>query len=93
MNAKDMSIVAVAIIAVMLIAATALTTADNAFADKKKKTHYEASQAGSQINDCGNDDNPMFVFCQNLLSQLQGDGNAVIIMGAQPSESADMAVP
>jgi hypothetical protein len=60
---------------------TALATADNAFADNKKKTSYEKSQATYQANDCGNEDNPMFVFCQNLFSQLQGDGNAVNIIG------------
>jgi hypothetical protein len=83
MNAKDMSIIAVATITVMLIASTALATADNAFADNKKKTSYEKSQATYQANDCGNEDNPMFVFCQNLFSQLQGDGNAVNIIGVQ----------
>jgi hypothetical protein len=80
MNARHMSIAAVVALAAILVASTALATTDNAFADEKKKTHYEASQAGSQTNDCGNDDTPTDIFCQNLLSQLEGDGNAVAII-------------
>jgi uncharacterized membrane protein len=83
MNARHMSTVAVVALAAILVASTTLATTDNAIADKKKKTHYESSQAGSQANDCGNGDTPIDIFCQNLISQLEGDGNAVIIMGAQ----------
>jgi hypothetical protein len=64
----------------MLVGATALSTTDNAFAGKKK---YEKSQAASQVNECGNGELPLNVFCQNLLSQIQGDGNAVNILGVQ----------
>jgi uncharacterized membrane protein len=80
MNAKHMSIIAVAALAAMLVASTALATADNAFADKKKKTSYEKTQATYQANDCGNGDSPIDIFCQNLDSQIQGDGNAVAII-------------
>jgi uncharacterized membrane protein len=80
MNAKYMSIIAVVALAATLVTSTALATADNAFADKKKKTSYEKTQAGSQVNDCGNGDTPIDVFCQNLESQIQGDGNAVAII-------------
>jgi hypothetical protein len=50
MNSKYLAVVAA--LAVMLVAATALATADNAFADKKrhndrKKGGYEKSQAVS----------------------------------------------
>lgn len=78
MNAKYFAIVAA--ITVMLIGATALSTTDNAFAGKKK---YEKSQAASQVNECGNGELPLNVFCQNLLSQIQGDGNAVNVIGVQ----------
>ena len=79
--------VVVAAMAVMLIGATALATED-AFADKKrhddkKKGGYEKSQATAQANYCGNGELPLNVFCQNLATQLQGDGNAVNIIGAQ----------
>ena len=66
----------------MLVGATALATTDSAFADGKKK-HYEKSQALSQANACGNGEMPLNVFCQNLASQIQGDGNAMNIIGAQ----------
>jgi hypothetical protein len=65
----------------MLIAMSAVATED-AFADKKKHK-YEKSQAVAQANECGNGDTPIDVFCQNLVSQIQGDGNAVNIIGAQ----------
>ncbi|MGH9911276.1 MAG: hypothetical protein ACRD4J_01955, partial [Nitrososphaeraceae archaeon] len=78
MNAKYFAIVAA--ITVMLIGAIALSTTDNAFAGKKK---YEKSQAASQVNECGNGELPLNVFCQNLLSQIQGDGNAVNVIGVQ----------
>jgi hypothetical protein len=85
MNTKYM--VVVAAMAVMLIGATALATED-AFADKKrhddkKKGGHEKSQATAQANYCGNGELPLNVFCQNLAAQLQGDGNAVNIIGAQ----------
>jgi hypothetical protein len=80
MNVKHLSIIAVAVVATMLVASTALATADNAFADKKRKTSYEKTQATYQANDCGNGDTPIDVFCQNLESQIQGNGNAVAII-------------
>ncbi|MGC1134121.1 MAG: hypothetical protein WA941_14950 [Nitrososphaeraceae archaeon] len=78
MNNKHLLIVAA--VTVMLIGATALSTTDSAFAGKKK---YEKSQAASQANECGNGELPLNVFCQNLLSQIQGDGNAVNVIGVQ----------
>jgi hypothetical protein len=71
----------VAAMAIMLIGATTFSTTDNVFADGKKK--YEKSQAASQVNECGNGELPLNVFCQNLLSQIQGDGNAANIIAIQ----------
>jgi uncharacterized membrane protein len=59
MNTKYVAVIAA--LAVMLVAATALSTTDNAFAGKKKSY----SQATSQVNDCGNGDFPLNVGCQN----------------------------
>jgi hypothetical protein len=73
----------VATIAVMLVGATALATGD-AFADGKKK--YGKNQASSQANACGNGKLPMYVFCQNIGSQVQGEDNSVALSGAQESE-------
>jgi hypothetical protein len=78
MNTKYFVIVAA--VTIMLVGATALSTTDSAFAGKKK---YEKSQAASQVNECGNGLLPLNIFCQNLLSQIQGDGNAANIIGVQ----------
>jgi hypothetical protein len=78
MNNKHLLVVAA--VTAMLIGATALSTTDSVFAGKKK---YEKSQAASQANVCGNGKMPYNVFCQNLLSQIQGDGNALNIIGVQ----------
>jgi hypothetical protein len=79
MNSKYMLVVAA--MAVMLIGATALAT-DDAFAGKKK---YGKNQATSQANACGNDKLPMYVYCQNTGSQVQGEKNAVALDGVQGS--------
>lgn len=77
-NAKTFGILAVAAVVVMLVASAA-TVQEDAFAGKKKKYQQSLSQA----NDCGNGKLPMNVFCQNLAAQIQGDGNAMNIIGAQ----------
>ena len=77
MNSKYMFIVAT--MAVMLVGATALAT-DDAFAGKKK---YGKNQVISQANACGNDKLPMYVFCQNIDSQVQGEDNGVVRSGVQ----------
>jgi hypothetical protein len=81
MNTKYL--VTVAAVAAMLVAATALAT-DNAFADKKHK--YTKSQAVSQTNECGNGEEPIDVFCQNLASQIQGDDNSPALAASQGGE-------
>lgn len=78
MNIKYLAVVAA--MTALLVGATALATEDIAFAGKKK---YEKSQALSQANACGNGDLAMWVFCQNLAAQIQGDGNAMNIIGVQ----------
>jgi hypothetical protein len=78
MNVKYLIIVAS--MTAILIGATALSTTESVFAGKKK---YEKSQAVSQANACGNGVLPLNVFCQNLVSQIQGDGNAANVIGVQ----------
>jgi hypothetical protein len=77
-NMKTKYIAIVAVVAAMLIATTAIT-GDSAFATKYK----EKNQATSQVNNCGNGDNPIDVFCQNLASQIQGDENVASLAGEQ----------
>lgn len=77
MNTKNKcQSIAVAVLAAMLVATTALASAEDAFAGKKKK---EYNQATSQANTCGNDELPLNVGCQNTVSRIQGDENSVAI--------------
>jgi len=77
-SSKSFGIMAIAAVAVMLIASAAAVQED-AFAGKKKKYVQSLSQA----NECGNGLLPLNVYCQNLAAQIQGDGNAMNIIGAQ----------
>ena len=74
-----LAIVAVAAVTAMLIATSVVGTHD-AFAEKMK---YEKNQALSQANACGNDYLPMNIGCQNVGSQIQGDGNFKSLEGHQ----------
>ncbi|MGA7900817.1 MAG: hypothetical protein WCA39_18380 [Nitrososphaeraceae archaeon] len=91
MNNKTIAIMAIAAIGVMLIATSSLTTIDHAAFAKKHRHHHhngnnnKQSQAAAQANVCGNGTLPMKVFCQALSNQIQGDGNAVNVIGVQPS--------
>ena len=80
MNTKYAFIVA-AVMAAMLVGATALTMED-VYAGKKK----ENNQATSQATACGNDELPLNVFCQNTESQVEGEDNSVAITGSQSTE-------
>lgn len=57
------------------------TTADRVLA-------YGRTQAGSLASACGNGEEPFNILCQNLLSQIEGDGNAVNIIGLQTGGAA-----
>jgi hypothetical protein len=97
-NMNTKYLVVVAVMAAMLVAATALAT-DSTFADKKRKS-YEKSQAVSQVNDCGNgkrqngdmvdttpSGGPIDVWCQNTASQIQGNGNYPALDASQGSQA------
>ena len=75
MNTKYMFIVA-AVMAAMLVGATALATSESALAS-------DENQAVSQANACGNGELPLNVGCQNINSQIQGDENAVSLAADQ----------
>jgi hypothetical protein len=75
---KTYAFVAVAAVAAMLIATSAIS-AEDAFAGGKKKY----SQTTSQANACGNGEMSMNVACQNTDSQVQGDENGVALTGQQ----------
>ena len=69
--------VVVVAMAIMLIGATVFATG-NVFAKY-------GSQAIAQANECGNGKLPMYGFCQNIDSQIQGENNAVALGGVQQS--------
>ena len=71
MNAKSLALIA----GVMLAIAGSLASVNDVSATK-----YESSQANSGDNDCGNGFMPYYIFCQNLSSQIDGDGNAINII-------------
>lgn len=85
------AIIAIAAIGVMLIATSSLTVLDHAaYAKKHRHNHQHGnsnkqSQAAAQANVCGNGFLSMKIFCQALSNQIQGDGNAVNVIGVQPS--------
>ncbi len=77
------TIIAVAAIAGILITATAVS--QDVLAKCKKKYHggngNKQSQTIAQANFCGNGNLAMKISCQNLASQIHGDGNAVNVIG------------
>ena len=75
----------VAVMAVMLIGATALATEDT-FAKKR----YEKSQATSSANACGNGEFSINIGCQNTASQIQGDENSAALTSQQTFEEAEL---
>ena len=51
--------------------------------------HHGQSQSTAQANVCGNGKGASDVNCQNLANQIQGDGNAVNVIGVQSSDNKD----
>ena len=42
-----------------------------------------SEEATSQVNDCGNGDDPLPTWCQNLAPQIQGDDNSAALAASQ----------
>jgi hypothetical protein len=94
MNTKYLA--AVAALAVMLVAATALATSDNAFADKKrhddkKKFSEDNTQSSASANDCGprggTSINTFSTNCLNDPDQIQDSDGAAVV--SNPSQHSD----
>lgn len=76
------TIITIAVIAGILITAAAVS--QDALAKCKKKYRSSANkqiQSIAQANVCGNGKLPLNIKCQNLANQIQGDGNAVNVIG------------
>lgn len=92
MNSNTIAIIAIAAVGAMLIATSAMALLDHAVYAKNYRHHHhhhgsssKQSQAAAQANACGNGSWPLKIFCQALSNQIQGDGNAVNVIGVQPS--------
>jgi hypothetical protein len=91
MNNNTIAIVAIAAVAVMLIAASPIAADHAAYAKKKYRHHHHHSssskktQTVAQANACGDGTLPLDIFCQALSNQIQGDDNAVNVIGVQPA--------
>jgi hypothetical protein len=76
-NNNTFAIIAIAAVAALLIATTAVSSLTNqAFAGGHKRTSFHQTAAQSCINENAR--------CQNLLGQTQGHDNAGTVVGNQP---------
>jgi hypothetical protein len=76
-NNSTFAIIAIAAVAALLIATTAVSSLTNqAFAGGHKRTSFHQTAAQSCINENAR--------CQNLLGQTQGHDNAGTVVGNQP---------
>ena len=77
MKNNTFAIIAIAAVAALLIATTAVSSLTNqAFAGGHKRTSFHQTAAQSCINENAR--------CQNLLGQTQGHDNAATVTGNQP---------
>jgi hypothetical protein len=77
MKNNTFAIIAIAAVAALLIATTAVSSLTNqAFAGGHKRTSFHQTAAQSCINENAR--------CQNILDQLQGHDKAGIVTGNQP---------
>ena len=77
------TIIAVVVLAGMLITGAAVSQDALAKCKKKYRSSSGNKQTIAQANFCGNGNFPYNIKCQNLANQIQGDGNAVNVIGLQ----------
>jgi hypothetical protein len=63
--------------------ATEIKDGPNCPAGQERALFDAACKPTSQVNDCGNDLDPINVGCQNTASQIQGDENSVALASEQ----------
>jgi hypothetical protein len=63
--------------------ATEIKDGPNCPAGQERALFDAACKPTSQVNDCGNDLDPIKVGCQNTASQIQGDENSVALASEQ----------
>jgi hypothetical protein len=89
---KTIGLIAVTAVAMLLITTTAMAQGVFAHSSHHHSHHHghgndhgtrSNSQSLAQANSCGNGSFSSNVKCQNLGSQVQGNGNAVNVIGTQ----------
>jgi hypothetical protein len=89
MTSKRGIISIIAVIAISAVLITSSIISQDAFAKCKKyrgngsSSGNSQSQTIAQANECGNGILSTNINCQNLASQIQGDSNAVNVIGVQ----------
>ncbi|HZD34312.1 MAG TPA: YjcZ family sporulation protein [Nitrososphaeraceae archaeon] len=78
---KDSVVIPVTV--VLVVAAMLITAAPVTSTNIVSASGYKKSQGTSQANSCGNGSFLFNVMCQNLESEVQGDGNAINIIALQ----------
>ena len=72
----------IALIVPASLHSSVISSPEEAFALK-----YDKTQAASETNECGNGEFPLSVLCQSLGSEIQGNENAINIIGLQTSST------
>ena len=85
MDNKNLTIVAISVLA-SLIASCTLMSSEIAFACGHHHSKF-IRQTAAQANVCGNGIMSSDINCQNLDNQINGDHNAATITGIRPSSS------
>lgn len=75
-NRRALAVTAVTVLMIIAATTTSMATTGISFASS-------TNQATASANDCGNGQMPTNVGCQNLGSQIQGDGNSVALAAQQ----------
>jgi hypothetical protein len=76
-NNNTFAIIAIAAVAALLIATTAVSSLTNDAFAKRQRASFHETAAQSCVNQNAR--------CQDLLSQIQGHDNAANVIGNQPS--------
>jgi hypothetical protein len=75
----------ITLLLVTLIVPMSLHSSGTSGFEEALAIEYDKTQVTSEINECGNGQFPLSVLCQNSDSEVQGNGNAINIIGHQTS--------
>ncbi len=75
----------ITLLLVTLIVPMSLHSSGTSGFEEALAIEYDKTQVTSEINECGNGEFPLSVLCQNSDSEVQGNENAINIIGHQTS--------